>query len=288
MFSILVPIYNYDVTKLAQDLSLLSEKENRDCELVFADDFSSDKELAYRNKVFLSSLPNTRYIELKENFGRSKIRNFLADQANGEWLLFLDCDSGVVREDFLHNYISQTKQYDIVCGGTVYCPKSAISREYLLHWKNGKQREEQRKHFTTNNFMIRKEIFRSVRFNEQIKGYGHEDTLFACELAKHNYNICFADNPVEHLGLKETDRFISDTINASRNLAILYKNPKYKDFLGDLSLIKAYKKLNALHIAKVYAKVFPFFRVFFVRQLHSSRPCLRFLDLIKLYSVCSV
>jgi len=283
MLSILVPIYNYDVQSLARQLLSLCDRGNISCEILFVDDCSTNISIQEKNKNLLNSI-KINYIEMKENMGRSKIRNFLANKAKGDILLFLDCDSGIIRKDFIEKYLHFADKYDVLLGGTTYCDKRKIDFPHLLHWKFGKEREENQKHFTTNNFLIKKEVFNSIKFDEQIKGYGHEDTLWGMELSENNFSIHFIDNPVEHLGLKTTEKFISDVLSASRNLALLYQQPKYKHYLRNITLIKAYKKLRLLHLQKIYCNVFELISKYIDKNLHSNRPKLRYLDMIKLYT----
>lgn len=285
MLSILVPIYNYSIVNLATYLSSLFSKNDVEYEIIFADDCSNNKQIVKDNSSIIN-MPNTSYIILDNNLGRAKIRNFLADKAKGEWLLFLDCDCLPLSSDFIINYLAKVNNTDVLCGGTKYSNKTQLSKDYLLHWKNGKKREEGKKHFTTNNFLIKKQVFNKIRFDEEIKGYGHEDTLFACEIKKNNYKIASIDNPVEHLGLKKTDKFIEDTINASRNLAILYKKTQYRESLKDISLVRAYEKLESLHLINIYCKIVSLLNNIFIRQLHTKHPYLKFLDIIKLYNFC--
>lgn len=286
MLSILVPIYNHNIIELAKQLVSQCSNNKIECEIIFTDDCSNNKQIAETNSS-VSTMPTVEYTVLKENLGRAKIRNFLADKAKGDWLLFLDCDCLPCNSEFIINYLAQVGNADIICGGTKYNNKNQLTKDYFLHWKNGKQREEGRHHFTTNNFLIKKQVFEKVRFDEEIKGYGHEDTLFACEVKKNNYKIAFINNPVEHLGLKTTDKFIEDTITASRNLAILYNNLQYKENLKEISLIKTYEKLNSLHLVNTYRKIVSLFNKILMKQLHSNRPCLKFLDIIKLYNFCN-
>ncbi len=283
MLSILVPIYNYDAENLARILLQQCENLKTEYEIIFADDCSTNNKLSKTNKDFFLTTSIT-FIEVEHNMGRSKIRNFLAKKAKGDFFLFLDCDSGIVREDFIYKYMQFAQKYDVVCGGTIYCGKNHISKENLLHWTCGKKREEGKKHFTTNNFLIKKEVFEKIEFNEKIKGYGHEDTLFGEELRKNGYKIGFIDNPVEHLGLKDTDKFILDTINASTNLALLYKQKMYQPFLENVTLVKTYKKLKKLHCIGVFSFCFVLIRYFVNLNLHSNMPTIRCLDVLKLYT----
>lgn len=283
MLSILIPIYNYDAKSLAESLLQQCETLPIKYEIIFADDCSTNKEISKRNKDFFLAT-DINYIEVEHNMGRSKIRNLLAKKTKGDFLLFLDCDSGIVKKDFLYKYLQFGQKYDVVCGGTIYCNKKHISKEKLLHWTCGKQREEGKKHFTTNNFLIKKEVFERIEFNEKIKGYGHEDTLLGEELKQNGYKICYIDNPVEHLGIKSTDKFIFDTISASKNLALLYKQELYKSFLENVTLVKAYKKLEKLHCTEIFSLCFVVIKQIIILNLHSKHPNIKCLDMLKLYT----
>ncbi|MBQ0111973.1 MAG: glycosyltransferase family 2 protein [Bacteroidales bacterium] len=285
MISFLIPIYNFNIVKLIQDLVQQSLDLGIEYEVLAYDDCSTTLSIKEENKE-IHILPNVKYVLLEENLGRSKIRNHLAKESKGDVLLFLDCDSGIVRNDFVQKYIEAIKHSDVVVGGTVYNKKESIQREFLLHWTNGKNREEGKKHFTTNNFCIKKSVFQSIQFSSNLTGYGHEDTIFGCELAKRKHSISFIDNPVAHLGLKNTSKFIADTIHACENLAKLYTNPQYKDFLSNISLVKAFEKLQSFHLVKIYSFCFTLIKAICIRQIMSNKPNLKLLDLLKLHSFC--
>ncbi|MDO5761001.1 MAG: glycosyltransferase family A protein [Bacteroidota bacterium] len=287
MISILIPIYNYEVGRVAKDLLQQCQALGKEYEIILADDGSTNEDIRKKNKTLLATI-NVNYIEVKNNIGRSKIRNFLAKESKGDMLLFLDCDSGVVRKDFVSKYLYCSKDYDVVSGGTIYCEKEKVSPQYLLHWTSGKEREEGKKHFTTNNFLIKKEVFEKVCFDESIKGYGHEDTILGEEMREKGYRIGHIDNPVEHLGLKTNDKFISDISNASKNLALLYKQEKYKPYLENITLIKAYKKIRNIHCNKIFLFCFKVLKPFIFNNLKGKRPNIKLLDMVKLYSFITI
>ncbi|MBP3252892.1 MAG: glycosyltransferase [Bacteroidales bacterium] len=283
MLSILVPVYNYDVSGLCGELVSQCSKAGIDYEIIFADDCSPDTSLVQSNLGKITA-GNARYTVLKENLGRAKIRNFLAKEAKGQWLLFLDCDSMPCEDNFIATYLRHIDaSHCVICGGTKYKDRSTVTKEYFLHWKNGKNREEGRKHFTTNNFLIRKDVFNAVEFDSSLKGYGHEDTVFGEQLKQKGFSILHIDNCVYHLGLKTTDKFISDTVNAEKNLRKLYNNPSYTDLLGNLSIIRAYKKLEKYRLTALYKGFVRTVSGCIDKQLHSNRPILRLLDIYKLY-----
>ncbi len=282
MLSILIPIYQENCVKLINDL--IKQAENLSCEyeiLVFDD---CSPQIPQENKV-LSQFPKVEYKELKENLGRSKIRNLLAKGAKGDILLFLDGDSKVVRDDFLEKYLIEIEKYDIVRGGTVYCSKENMPKGCELHWKYGTKVEtnkglKNKDMFTTNNFCIRKSVFSKVSFREDIKGYGHEDTLFKFDLDAHLFSFCNIDNPVEHLGLKTFEQFIKSTESAVVNLKKI--NQRNKNLIQRIKLVKAYNKLSKLGLEKLYSRFFLMTRKIMLNLLATKNPNLLILNLYKL------
>ena len=281
MVSFLIPIYNYNIVALAQNLCKQAEQLSIDYELLAIDDCSPNETIKQENKA-IENLPNTRYILLNTNFGRSKIRNFLANEAKGDWLLFLDCDTEIIKDNFVKSYLDNTDKADVICGGIAYKDIKDVEKQFLLHTLFGTKRESHKNHFMTGNFFIKKEIFSVVNFNENILGYGHEDTLFGIELKDKNYTILCIDNSILHLGLKNTDKFIEDTIQACINLKKLYKNPDYHNKLQNLHIIKTY---NKLHFKPLYRLILNWLQPFCKQQLKSDKPKLFFLDLIKLNAI---
>lgn len=287
MLSILIPIYQENCVQLVNDLIKQANNLHCDYEIIVFDDCSPIK---YEENKNITKYPNVKYEELNTNLGRAKIRNHLADYAKGDILLFLDGDSGIVKDDFLKTYLDTIESYDIVRGGTIYCPKSKVPKNYELHWKYGIKVEtnierQGKNMFTTNNFCLRKTVFSKVRFREDIKGYGHEDTFFKFDIDKKNFSFINIDNPVEHLGLKNFQEFISSTDNAVKNLKKL--NTLEKEITENIKLIKTYNKLEKLHLTKLYNLFFLITRRLMLSLLATKNPNLFILDLYKLGVYCN-
>ena len=104
--SILIPTYNNVCVELAtslhQQASLL---EGLSFELLVADDGSNDSESIAANHS-IERLPHCRLLLQAKNIGRAAIRNFLAREAKGEWLLFVDSHMSVIRDNYLSTYLS--------------------------------------------------------------------------------------------------------------------------------------------------------------------------------------
>ena len=58
------------------------------------------KKISRIENRIIQNLENVIYRELPQNLGRSKIRNVLGKAAKFDYLLFLDCDSKVVSDNY--------------------------------------------------------------------------------------------------------------------------------------------------------------------------------------------
>ena len=172
MLSILIPVYNFNVTSLIGELLNQAEKLNIQFEIICFDDKSKSKFLHANDN--LRNLENVNYKILKENIGRSKIRNLLASESKYEYLLFLDCDIKISNPDFLENYINQISNNDVIIGGLEYESFDNTDKNKLLRWAYGKNREEKKAikrckkpylAFSVCNLFIKKSITKKILFS---------------------------------------------------------------------------------------------------------------------------
>lgn len=264
MLSILIPIYNFDVRSFVKELYQQGKDANIVFEILLVDDAS---EIKFRdiNKE-LGSVEFVEYIQLENNIGRSKIRNLLAEKAKYDYLLFADCDSEIPSEDFIKKYIENCEGEKIICGGRIYKKVAPKEKELFFRWFYGKKRETfnvyernkfPNKSFMTNNYVISKSIHSSVKFDENISQYGHEDTLFGIELKRKGIKIQHIDNPLIHIGLETCDVFISKTKKGIDNLVYILNNYDYPEFYEDIRLLKMFNKTAKLSFFfKFYYKLF--------------------------------
>ena len=284
MLSILIPIYNYSVEKLVEELSGQCEALGIAYELLCYDDGSSATYLE-ANK-HLAEIPSIVYRPLNSNLGRAKIRNLLARDARYDFLIFLDCDSGILRSSFIRSYIDASTVSAVVNGGRIY-KEERPEDKYLLHWKYGHERESQPapvrmqypiKYFHSNNFLIKKEVMLSHPFDESIAGYGYEDLQFASLLQQNNISITHIDNPVIHLDLQEPKIFIQKAEKAIDNLIALEERGIY---LGT-HLQELAQKIIKYKMRGLYLNLFRFGIKPFTKRLYTSKPSVKLLNLYKL------
>ena len=135
MISILIPVYNCSVTSLVDNLLDQLQKLEINYEIIIMDDKSrrkvKEQNQPLRNKFLVN------YIELSENLGRAKIRNWLAKLARYEKMLFLDCDGIISNPSFIKTYVDNFHRADVICGGRIYKSTKPRTKNKMLHWSYG-------------------------------------------------------------------------------------------------------------------------------------------------------
>lgn len=289
MISILLPVYNIDVCGLTSNLSDQVLNSRLNAEIIVMDD-GSDEKYSMLNSI-VSIMPFVKYIKLEKNIGRINIRKKLAATANYDWLLFIDGDSKILSEEFLISYYkSIASGKDVIAGGRVYDPEAPVDHQYSLHWKYGREREKNKTTnsnsfygFMSNNFMIKKNVFTQITFNDALSGYGHEDTLMGIELENMNCTIRYINNPVLHLVLDANEAFINKAKNALINLKnISYEVPR-KILIRHVKLFRYYALLQSWHIVNVFKAVVIPFKNYIEKNIQSNNPSLFLFDVYRLF-----
>ncbi len=290
MISVCLPVYNFDINELTEELLSQAIEYNIDIEILVFDDCSLSFYKKRNSGIAVNS--NVQYLEFDHNLGRSKIRNRLADFAKGSWLLFLDCDMMPESRQFLKNYNNEIDQASVICGGISYGARP-FKNELLLRWRYGIHRESKNAarrqifsyaSFMSGNFMISKDAFNQIRFNEEISGYGHEDTLFGLDLKKNNIPILHINNPCIHLGLEPCFDYLAKTEQGIINLVRLLRIvPEQKSNLRkNISLLRFYFFMRGIGLSYPLRWFFSVFNPLLRRVLCSRRPSLLLFDLYKL------
>ena len=285
MISICIPIYNFNVVDLIITIINQGEESKKPYEVICIDDGSNKETLKLNAEI--NSHNAVKYLILKKNIGRSKIRNLFLENANYENLLFIDCDCSIQSENFLEKYFEQLDN-PVVYGGRKHHDNPPKNKNKKLRWLYGIKREDQNLNyrvknpyhcFRSNNFLIKRAILSQIRFNEKIETYGHEDTLLSLELKENKIAIFQINNPVFHEGIENSSIFLEKTKSAIKNLVFLEKNILNT---SSIKLIKTYHLINKLKLTWL---IFPLSKPIsniLERQLLSSRPSLKIFDLYKL------
>lgn len=221
--SVLIPVYNHCCTQLVTALYEQLCQTDLSFEIIIADDGSTNRSFVDENKS-LSLLTHVQYLIRKNNVGRAAIRNFLVQQANYPWLLFIDGDMLIKNDNYIYRYLSTDDASDVVYGGY------HILGEYPDHlrWRIEKKHQDKstvvirQKHpyqdFHTCNFLVKKEILKNIPFDEKIRQYGYEDVLWGKQLQEHHITLSHIDNPVCFGTFEDNDIFITKTEEALHTL----------------------------------------------------------------------
>ncbi len=258
MISILIPVYNYDITVLVHSLRESMETIPEFSELIIGSDGSSPEYIA-RYELLLNG--RVTMISSERNIGRAAIRNRLASQANGDYLLFIDADAMIpgTAENYLRGWLSLLKTAKVICGGVIYPDYPPADPDKMLRWKYGRKREQRKasdrnRHpharFSGFNFLVEKETFMKIRFNEELKQYGHEDTLLGYQLNKAGIDVLHINNGLIHEGIESNSEYLSKIRQGIENLSILCdKVTDRKTFASSVRLVRTYDRLARLGLA---------------------------------------
>lgn len=255
MISILIPVYNYDIAVLVHSLKEAMEKMPEYSELIIGSDGSSPEYLA-RYELLLNG--RVSIISSVKNIGRAAIRNKLASQSKGDYLLFIDADAMIpgTADKYLRGWLPFLKSAKVMCGGIIYPDYPPADPEKMLRWKYGRKREQRKaadrnRHpharFSGFNFMIERDTFMKIRFNEELKQYGHEDTLLGYQLNKAGINILHINNGLIHDGVESNSEYLLKIKQGIENLSILCdKVTDRKTFASSVRLVRFYDNLSRI------------------------------------------
>jgi len=178
--SIVVPVYNYvDIIESNID-SILNQKTEYNYQLIIVDDGSTDGAADVLKKY--ADNPNVKLI-FQKNAGIGAARNTGINNADGKYLMFVDCDD-IVHDDIVETLMNKaySENYDMVMcahnlskerNGVIYEIVPNVYPKYnLIGYKNGDE---------IMNLaglpwckVYKREIWNNVRF---FPGYWYEDTI---------------------------------------------------------------------------------------------------------------
>ncbi|TNE28745.1 MAG: glycosyltransferase [Bacteroidetes bacterium] len=290
MISILIPTYDEDVTALATALSKQAKALDEKAEVLICDQAPNGSHQSSNLK--LNTLSNVEYLLWNEKSGRSANRNYLAERASNEWLLFLDSDTQVISDDFVKSFADRKEKGHAICGKMVYSEEDP-GPKMRLRWKYGRAREmksaKQRNvrpfsSFLSYCFLIHKRDFDKVKFDEQIVEYGHEDTLFGKRLAHEFITPIHTDIPLLHTGLIPPSNFLDKVRQSVRSLNQLTERGLVDE---DFKLYHTQQRLAKYRFDYLLALFYRIFHKAMEAQLCGAHPSLMVLDLYKLSYFCT-
>ncbi len=259
--SVLIPVYRLDAGELLQRLHTQLEAAGISYEILVFDD--SGAVAHYHWHAAVSYIQQLTIYSDTGNKGRSSARNHLLSKASGNYVLFLDGDMAI-NEGFISAYLREAEVYPdtVLLGGIRY-----EGDERFLRVRVGKVREalpaniRQQfpfRSFTVANALLPRHVLSDLRFDESIKGYGHEDTLFGLHLQDKGVKIKHLDNPAVHTGIDDDQVFLRKTDAALETLAGLYhQKVLLSRHVREIRLLHLWQRLHAFRIPGLFAGIIP-------------------------------
>lgn len=196
--SVVVPFHNADRT-LVRCLESVAAACDESIEVILVDDGSTDD-----SARIAQGFP-FQLLRLAAQSGAAVARNRGADEARGEYLLFLDADV-VVRRDTIRVLRDTFRQRpEIAAVGSVYSDRTLLPglfQEFKAlesAFNYGRYRSDRYSAFDTHCSMIRRDVFVSLGgFPESYRGADVEDVHFGRLLAARHVNCINTAAMVDH------------------------------------------------------------------------------------------
>lgn len=204
--SIIIPIYNAEQF-IRRCIDSILEQTYTDFELLLIDDGSTDDS----SRICDVYSENDSRIKVfhKKNGGVSSARNVGLDNANGEWIVFIDSDDAINNQ-----YLSVTKKatVDLILtgcdyyGATYIKDKIKITDSTLSHfYENYLQTLQMRVPWAK---FYKRSLIENLRFNESYKV--GEDTLFVLSYLRRVKSMSVTNN-TSYIYTLNTDFFSQNT-----------------------------------------------------------------------------
>lgn len=247
LISVIIPVYNKASFLERCIESLVHLKNHASVEAIFVDDCSTDGSLEII-KRYESKYEMIRCVELSENTGGPAVpRNIGMEQAQGEYLTFLDADDWLDHEYFTE-FVERVKidDSDIGFGRTFKHTDKSISqvaRFQSYDNLSGLIPYEIEKVFRAvgpPGKIFKKALIENHKLEFKHWKYG-EDKLFFIELISKAASATMTTLPVYHV-----NRY-------SQNISLVKSTTPFEKAKINYSLLKEVINLNIPYIAKMYA-----------------------------------
>lgn len=255
-------------------------------EVLVADDASTQFEVKAAN-CNIRQWDGCQLVELESNIGRARIRNFLAQQAQYPYLLFLDSDVQLVHS----NYIQQYLQHDcdpVVYGGVCIQPNEELARHNLRYryeleceprFSVEQRRVSPYQGFRTSNFLVKRDLLLAHPFDERIRHYGYEDVLFGRRLLSAGIPVTHVENPVAVDDFEPNDVFLRKTDEGLRTLQSM--SAEMSEYTHILVWVE---KLRKLHLSGIVLFLYRIAQGAIKRNLLGQSPNVK---LYNIYRLCT-
>lgn len=280
LLSVLIPTRNYTCVQLCEEISRQLDELGEESELIVIDDCSVDSVALEENRK-INAIKYCRVIELKENVGIAAIRNLLAKEAKGEYLLFLDSDVYPTKSDFIKTYLAKKHTEGVLCGGLTYRLNGPVKLSPLRYEYGMKYEASDTARFISLNFFVKADLFRQIKFDERFSRYGHEDTKFGMDVERLGYRLHAIQNAVYHDNGDTSEAFLRKTRIAVDNLV------EHKAVLKESSrLLQLHERIERFHLGKMFSLPYAWSKGMMEKNLLGEHPSLFIYNVYRLSYLC--
>lgn len=135
----------------------------------------------------------------------------------------------------------------------------------------------------TNNFLIHKKLINEFKFDENITGYGHEDTLYGYLLWKNKVSIDHIDNPVMNGDLENNEEYLLKTETGLKNLVYISKLfQSEKEILSFFTILRFHSRCRTFKVIFLINFFYALFKPFIRHMLKNGEVNLFIFNFYKL------
>lgn len=283
--SILIPTRNDACKHQVEALQkMASAIDGLEFEIIVSDDASTNSDTIKQNEA-INTMEHCILLYNTKNLGRAKNRNFLAQNAHYNWLLYLDCNVKIKNEDFILTYLKQ-ENAEVVNGGIFAEPDEYLARHNLRYQYEKKiepkhiaisRQQRPYQSFRTSNFMVRRDIMLANPFDETVPGYGYEDVLWGKTLCQNKLTINHIENPVVMTHFEKNADYVAKVEEAMRTLhALRHEMNGYSPLLSEV------ESLRKKHLIPLFTTLYKPLLKRIRKNLVGERPQIRLLNIYKL------
>ncbi|WP_347922394.1 glycosyltransferase family 2 protein [Pontimicrobium sp. SW4] len=290
MISVLIPVYNYNIAELVNELHKQLVASNIDFEIICLDDKSNQYIIDLN--LSIGSLSNTIYKLSDKNNGIAVNREILVNTAIYDWIILIDADVELIDDNYISNYLQAIKNgHEVVFGGISY-KSTQPDTNSILRWKYGKQCEELEankrnshpyKVTSAANLCIKKDVYKQFGLGDIGNSYGM-DIFFGPQLKLNKVPVIHIDNSVYHLGLESSSKYLGKVKFAVSTLLKLHCNNKVKEHENDL--LKTFLLMKKTGLNYICSGLYKVLNSGIKKQLLSKKPKITLLQLYKILYMC--
>ena len=293
MLTVLIPTFHYSTLNLVEVIEEQCIKAGIIFEIICQDDASNSEFNTENEKINL--LTNCHFYTNYKNLGRGRNINSMVSKAKYDYILLMDCDTLPTLDNFIQNYLIEIKKNELVVFGGIVYQAEKPNQKNLLRWIYGQNREalpvEQRRknpYFSTltSNILVKKEVFLSNLFDENITNYGYEDVVWVKNLKEKSITIFHIDNPTFHFNIETSEIFIKKIHQSLENLRLISNLGLIT--ISDNRILRTYKSVSNFGLAGFIVFMYVTFRKRIEANLLSNHPNLFLLDIYKLSYFCKI